>query len=108
MELNNRRSTQPAASHARSASRVPLVLLAATCGAEPGGVQNQQQSGIIQIYYGIIVNVYICDNNDENDPEPIQLYLADGRNNPRAIEFSKTVQLTKVSLKHPNYLVIRT
>lgn len=70
--------------------------------------QNQQQSGIIQIYYGIIVNVYICDNNDENDPEPIQLYLADGRNNPRAIEFSKTVQLTKVSLKHPNYLVIRT
>lgn len=29
----------------------------------------------------------------KNDPEPIQLHLADGRNNPRATEFSKTVQL---------------
>lgn len=56
--------------------------------------QNQQPSGIIQIYYGIIVNVYICDN-DEKDPEPIQFYLADESNNPRAIVFINTVDKGK-------------
>lgn len=51
--------------------------------------QNQQQSGIIQIYYGIIVNVCICDNNDENNSEPIHFYLGDGRNNPGEASFQK-------------------
>lgn len=31
----------------------------------------------------------------KNNPESVQLYLADGRYNPRATEFSKTVQLKK-------------
>ena len=58
-------------------------------------MQNQQQPGIIQIYYGVTVKSLYVTMMMKNNPESIQLYLADGRYNPRATEFSKTVQLTK-------------
>lgn len=31
----------------------------------------------------------ICDNNDENNSEPIQFYLGDGRNNPGEVSVQK-------------------
>lgn len=61
--------------------------------------QNQEQPGIIQIYYGITIKVCICDSNDEKQPRAHPTLSGRWKkNNPRAIVF-KNSTADKVKFK---------